>query len=561
MKKVYACRLIFLSFIFMLCSIANLSAQEIWNGMGDGFSWNDSANWESGNVPAEGAIVEIGKDVTITGTVPNTPSRIKIKNKKTVTLDVSMNIGDGVIEDHGISMGKECTLNLGVAGNNNTFTFFQTDNKQGIVAFGSSDSVTVNIAAGTVLSFESGLNAINISNDKSFFNNHGTINIGSQIKTGIKTTAAFVNDGSLNITEVLTDGIQVNGGTFENTVLGTITSSTAKDDALELLGDCVFTNYGVMDLMASDTAASANNPLAVGKDTTLATFINEVSGILNADGGADTISRAISVNAMGTLVNKGEINTTNGDEKGRFYNRGTTTNDLGSIMNLNDGRANINQGTFTNNGLVKSTFDGAGMLTNGTAINNAFFEYANSNNFSIGGGTITDNGLNVNNAKVDAAGSCTIDIAETAYEYYFENTSLGMTDATGALTFADNSLPSDSIELTTVYDGVVVTVVNICESAVMMSSSIFSPKQAESLFLFPSLVNHQRTITIDLLEMNSSEPHIFEVVDLNGKNIQSFTAQGGNYISFFVDKIPNGMYFIHGRNQNNFYLGKFIIAK
>ncbi len=561
MKKSIIIKTIFFSCSFLFFS-SNLFSQEVWSGMGDGTSWNDAANWESNTVPAAGALVEIGKDVTITGTATDGPSRISIKANRTVTLDLDLTIGDGVIEDQGITVSSKSTLNLG-GSNNVTFNFNQPSNKQGIAVFGGSDSVTVNILPTTTLQINSGLNGINISNSNSQLNNNGTINIENQVKNGIKTFGTFFNNGNINITNTITDAIQVTGGSFENSIMGTVTASTAGDDVIELLGDCVFTNFGILDLVAQDSSSSGNNAIAVGKDTTLATFINEMSGIVMANGGLDTTGRAISVNALGTLSNLGAIELSGGFPKSRIYNRGNTTNELGGIIDLQDGRMNINQGTFTNNGLVQTTIVGSGIFTNGAAINNAFFDYANSNNFSSGMGTITDNGVNVNNATVDASGNCTIDIAEAIYEYFNDNNSLGFTDANGALTFADSSLTGDSILLTTTFDGIEITVINICSQAIMdtTSTSIFTPTQAKTLFLFPSLVSHHDALVIDLSEFNEHEKFDFDVIDLNGNIVNSFFTNGGTDFSLNINDLSHGMYFIRSQNSTSNFIGKFIIAR
>ena len=554
MKNNTFTKIIFLFFINFLILSSVVSAQEIWTGMGDGTSWNDAANWESNTVPAAGALVEIKKDVTITGTATDAPAQIKLANKATVTLNLDMTIGDGTLNDHAVKVGNRCTLNFG--GN---AMINPKDTKAGINVSGGADSITVNIMSGATVTILQGLNGVNMANPLSFFNVEGTLTINDGVKNGIKSSCTMTNNGTIDIGAMLTDGIIIGAGTFENKVMGVVEITKPVDDCLEVLGGSTFTNYGILALVASDSASSSNNCIALGKDT-LATFINEVSGMIAADGGLDTIGRAISVDTAGVFSNKGEVTIIGGDEKGRFYNRGTISNELGGIIDAEDGRMNINFGTFTNNGLVKSTFGGSGIFTNGTTINNAFFDYENSNNFSSGSGTITDNGINVNNAKIDAGGNCTIDIGETTYEYFTDNASLGMTDASGALTFADNSLAGDSIILTTTFDGIELTVINICAQAVM-STSTFAPIQSESLLLFPSLIQQQNILTIDLLEMENGKNIEMEVVNLNGQRLQNFRAMGGNYFSLNVNDLPNGMYFIRSQNLKTLFIGKFIITR
>ena len=66
-------------------------------------------------------------------------------------------------------------------------------------------------------------------------------------------------------------------------------------------------------------------------------------------------------------------------------------------------------GSLTNNGLLKSTFEGFGILNAGTATNNAFFDYNGANQFSAGTtGVNEDNGINLNDStavNIDAAGA------------------------------------------------------------------------------------------------------------------------------------------------------------
>lgn len=552
------------TFLFLfLASTSSVFGQQIsWDGGGDMTSWDDPLNWEWDMVPPADSFVLFEMDATVTG-IATTHARINVSNEATVTFDLDLTIGDGVAEEHGLVVGNKSTVNLGTGSTARVFTISTPNNKQGIPIFNSSDSATVNIALDATVNIAGSSNGINIVNINSTITNDGTINFDNTVKNGIKSKGIFVNNGTINMDELITDGIQEKGGTFDNN--GMINITKPGEDCIELIDDGMFTNYGVLTLVAKDSAGSGNNTIAVGTDMAIGTFVNESTGTIDADGGDKDSGRAISVNEMGSLENYGQISLTGGDDGSRLYSRGTSTNEMNAVFDLTDGRANVNMGSFTNTGLIISTRGGAGIFSGETAtlVNNAFFQYLNSGSFSSGMGTITDNGISLNQGGqgvVDAAGSCTVDIAEVAYEYNYQGAVLGTADNTGSFTFPNESVLADSAVLRTTIEDVKIKVTNICEAAVM-TTSIFSPEiETIQLQLYPSLITYQNELNIDLKDLPANNIRL-SVFDMNGQLVNQHMTYGVEAMILPVENYRNGMYIIKAENEKVNFIGKFLIAK
>ena len=551
----------FLCLLFAL-SVSNAYSQILWDAGGDKTSWDDAANWEMDLLPPADSAVAFNQDVTVTGTAAIGPARINIEGGATVTLDLDISVGDGVINEHTVVVASNCTLNLGANGSNRMFNFNPPANKQGIAIFGSTDSSIINIAESTTLTIEQGTNGINIASGTSSLTNNGTVNCTSGVKNGVKSSGSITNNGTFLFNELITDGIQIRGGTFENGASGLITITKPGEDCIEIIDSSFFNNFGTIDVVAKDSAGSGNNGLAIGAEMVLGTFNNAVGGIVNVNGGAKESGRAVSVNEMGVLMNMGTINFSGGGEGSRLYSRGAATNGLGGILDLTDGRVNVNDGVFTNNGLVKSTRDGSGIFVVGTATNNAFFDYTNSNNFASGSnGTITDNGINLNDATqttIDAAGSCTVDIAEAPYQWSEGALVVATADDTGSFTFPAKSVTTDPVMLSTSIDGVVITVENFCSEALDNSTGIeeLSLSQTKELLLSPSFLTSSSELTVDL---SAFEQQIigFELINLSGQTLKKYNLEGGISNTIDVGQLPAGIYLL----ANAHAWGRFVVVE
>ena len=505
--------------LFLFCS--TMAIAQTWDGGGDGTSWDDAMNWDNDLVPEAGDIVTIGMDVTINGTAPNNPSRVVITSNRTVTFALNLNIGDGTIAQHALKVQGNATLNLG-SGAGETFTINTATNRDAVQQNATGSPANVFVAASSTLNITqardgisftgTGINVftnngeVNISgvvedgillssgqfinngtldieganqdaiDNEANFTNTGTVTINDANSIGInnRSTGTLDNSGTITITNTgatTTDGIN-SEGTINNTTNGTITCTKMDDDGVELTGG-MFTNDGTLNVTVEDAGGTNNNGLAVGTSSAAATFINTSNNSVNADGGIGGDGRAIFIFEMGTLTNTGTMTLTGGNTNARMYSRGITTNDNGGTIDMTDGRINVNQGTFTNDGLIVSTRTSPSVFNTATAINNGFYKYdASVNSFASGSGTNTDNGINLNDATettIEAMGLCTVDIAETEYTYYNDGNVVGSTDATGSLTIPMDGVISDPAILTlNEYPNIIVlTITDICAESIL----------------------------------------------------------------------------------------------
>ncbi len=503
--------------LLLLISLPFLAfSQIVWDGGAGTTNWQDANNWSTDAVPGAGDLVEIGTDVTITGSAPNDPSQIKITNSATVTLNLNLTIGDGLISEHALQVNSNGSLTIA---SGNTVTVNPPDTRNGVSIFASANNASFSIASGGTLIVLQAQHGVSNASATSSVSNEGTLTIGNTSGEGIRLVdGSFTNSGTITITDAGSDGIDNDGtfqnhagsisiedantngilnrtgrsftngsvititnpglttddgisseGTFTNNASGSITVTKAGDDCIELTGG-TFTNHGSIDVTVEDNANANNNGIAVGTSSNAATFTNTSTNFVDIDGGINASGRGIYVFEMGTLNNTGTIEFTNGNDAARLYTRGVVVNDVGGVLDMTDGRVNVNQGTLTNNGLVRSTRGTSGIFNTATATNNGFFNYTANNNFSVGAGTNNDNGIDLNDpaeTTIDAGGACNINIAAASYEYFDGMTSVGSTDGSGSITFAMDALSADPVTLTNGLPGVAIVVENVCAAAVL----------------------------------------------------------------------------------------------
>jgi len=312
---------------FMLFNTV-LNAQK-WTGKGDGTSWNDPANWDSNEVPAAGALLKIAKDAVITGTAPNNPAQVKILKNISVTFDLDLTFGDGVINQHCLTVAAGSTLTLGSDENNRVFNF--NTPKHAIAVFNSNDDVNIIVAKSTTVNINKAGIGVNIGNVNSTFTNNGTMNIGDEVVLGVKDNGSFVNHSTLKGSNITKSGIAVTG-----------------------------------------------------------TFNNE--GSINLTSLVDT-SILLKVDTFGVLTNKKDMMFSGGLDTSSVTVRGVFTNEKDAYFTVNSAGVNVTPtGNFTNTGLTSLDENGL-LYTQGTSTNNGFYSYASGGDFSTGPGTIMDNGL------------------------------------------------------------------------------------------------------------------------------------------------------------------------
>jgi hypothetical protein len=526
-----------------------------WDGTGDGTSWNDALNWKNDTVPVVGAIIEFADSVTVTGTVPNKPAQCKVISSSLVTLDLNLDIQADTANQHGMTIATRCTLILAP---NRTLNISAHPSKQGIFVGAATDSTSIRIQTGANLNVIQGNNGIVMTNPRAELINQGTITIAAPLRTGIQTSGMITNSGTINLNGLLVDGMTISAGTVTNQSTGFINTNKVVDDGIEVKGGASLINRGLIEGIANDTAGVSNHVIAVGTAMEMGTFTNEVNGLVDGSGGLDTFGRAIQVYEMGIANNAGTMILRGGAKSNRLYTRGVTTNQFGGILECTDGRATINLGSFTNNGLIKSTGTGTGVFVGAaTATNNAFFFYQNSNTFAGGTtGTIVDNGINlkdVDKTTIDAAGSCTIDIAETPYAWNEGSTLIGTATSTGSFTFPSMSVTANEVNLSTNLPGVVITVKNICPAAVK-SSGMFEPITfAQKLSIAPNFVQAQgTTVQIELPTGFGDGAFELFMVNQGGQTVcrRTIEANQGSF-PFVLPDLTNGMYYLQVRNQSS----------
>lgn len=512
--------------ILLFCG-SSLNAQVQWEGNGDGTSWDDAANWSSGAVPTAADTAEFLIDATLTGDLSVAPKRIKTGGQSTVRFHLDMNLDNVAGGDHAIVLGAKCVVEFGEEGTPYTFNFTTADNRHGLLANNSADSSSIVIMADATLNFNQHSNAINVVSPSVTVDNSGAINIASGVTNGIRLAGEFINAGMISISATQTDGILVLGGSFINTEAGTISIEDCGDDAVEVIDEGIFSNSGTLIAEAKDDASSGNNAIAVGTVDTVGTFINMGTGMVNVNGGLSENARTINVLDGGSLSNAGTITTAGGNEGSRIYSKHMVTNEKNGYINLTDGRMNINLGSFTNNGFVETTREGTGAFISADAsiINNAFYRYENSNQLASGDGMIVDNGFSLNNIYrevIDAAGSCTVDIAEVAYDWTINNSDYASSMDDGTFSFLPNSIQADSVVLKTTLPEVNIKVVNICQEAVMTTDTDDS-EFADQITIYPTLLSSGETINLESKITRDITIHIY---DLQGRLVDQRNING-----------------------------------
>lgn len=554
-------KFLLLSLTLTLCYFAQ--AQISWDGGGDGTSWEDGMNWAGDMVPPTDSIAAFPLDATITGTMTNVPGQIRIAANTNVVLDLDLTIGNGIFDEHAIILNDTCSLILGTPGSNRTITINTSTGKHGVAIFGGTDGAQLTIAESTTFAVSQALTAINLANATSTVTNNGTITLDNSLKDGFRISGSFTNNGSIVGGALQTDVINLKGGaTFTNTANGSITADRPGEDGIEIIEDAIFINDGTLNLTVKDDAGSANSSIAVGNAGTGGMFINNSDNV-TAAGGASANARPIYIYPTGELTNNGTITLSGGNEGSRLFVQGTVINDFNGILDLTDGRVNVNaMALLTNNGLIRSTRDGSGIFVTGEVVNNAFFDYSTSNLFAAGSmGTITDNGISLNNndTRINAMNNCTADIAEAAYEWFVDGVSLATADATGAFTFPENSVMADSVVMTTTIPGVEVKIINICDGAVVIDTGLFGPANTPTaLQLFPNLLYRGETVNVDLRAL-ANDNITFTVVNTHGQIVKTAVLQGGTLQALNTSNWPAGLYVLRSVSDNHNLVGRMII--
>ena len=298
----------------------------------------------------------------------------------------------------------------------------------------------------------------------------------------------------------------------------------------------------------------------MGAADTVAFFVNTADGTIDIDGGPGGTARAVSVDSLAVFDNAGTVNLTGGNPNNRFYSKGTVTNQLGGVLDFGDGRLSTRFGSFVNDGLVRSTRDGAGVLADpgATVTNNAFFDYAAGNRIASGQGTIIENGLNLRTkTRINAGGACAVDIASAPYEYFFDGGAVVASD-TGLVVFTNNSLPADSVVLTTTIPGIELTVRNYCADVVMSSGLFGGATATRALRIFPTLVSPHQTIRIELPPAAQERVSV-RLYDAAGRLRLTRVFAGAEQQDLALPALPAGRYSLHALAAGQHFAARLVV--
>ncbi len=552
-------KLIFFTLIFFILN--NVDAQRKWDAGGDKTSWNDALNWAGDTIPLATEIAEIAKDATITGTVAAPPIQLKISGKAKVTLNLNLKIGTTSSEQHAITIGPKCNVVLGSDDTPYTIELFTSATKNGISNTLSGDSTNIRVAAKTTLQLNNHVNGFNLLAPHSTFKNDGKMEFAATVKNGIKSLCKFSNAGSIVFNNVITDGINLVGGTFTNEETATIELKKSGDDGIEVIGEATFINKGTINGTNADAATPAKNVIAVGSTDTLGTFINEVSGKLNLDGGVAAAARALSINDEGVFKNFGSINAAGGNPTSTIYSKANWTNEKNATITLASGRINLNKNGFTNNGLIVKTGGGpaiTGADSTATITNNAFFKYDSTSMFAGGKAMLVENGikLNPNNGrgKADAKGACNADLGQVSYDWNLDAVLYGVSDATGLLNFKAKSLAADSVILTTSFPNVSVKITNICKEAVK-TTAVNEVNKTNLFKVYPSIVTNSDRLYIQ--STTDVEINDLKLYDGQGRLLYNFN-NSTSLQNLDLSVLKNGQYYISGSDGKNKSVAKIV---
>ena len=548
---------------FLLYSVFSFGQTTVvWTGNGDGTSWDDGNNWNSGTVPATGDFVKLKKNVTITGIATNNPGRIIIvkqgTNPSSVVLDLDLTI-DGIPDQHSITFNEGCSL---IVSSGRTLSVTAPNNKNGINTTNANQDVSF-INNGTV-TFSGGNNDIyldgtgcSVENNGSisitspsadgihisdyagakFTNNSGaTLTINTPSQDGIDNFKSFVNNGTLSIDGATSKSIfQRPGSTFSNTGEITINNVAASKDGIRLEGnftnetngnitvhgengdDCIslngstFTNDGSITLYANGASAT-NNGIAIDENgATGSLFINTSNNSLTIHSGDVSKGRGIYVYSGGKIQNTGTITIDEGKPSYRFYSKGIVENQKGGTIDVGDGKIQAFAGTFTNDGLLKSTLNN-GLVDNGaTTTNNGFYDWSTSE-FD------TDNGVSLTNgnAEVTASG-CDIDIAQVDYHWKEDDSLNGSTgwDAATDGTFTIGTKEVKNYPPTVITDeydtDVQIKIKNLCVTAIPIELLEFKAKPIKSYILLSWATLTETNTDYFTIEKSKDAKHFEEI--------------------------------------------------
>jgi len=561
--------------LLTIFTCTSLSAQ-VWSGGGDNTSWDDPDNWVGNAVPAGGANVTFPDGVTanITGTAPNAIRRVIFDTLTTVTLDLDLDFVIAGNPVHAINIKKDANVTFGGTTDMRTFNVAAGAGRNALLIGGEGCVVTISEQA--TMNVDTCQNAVRMTKDDAVFINNGTFNLVNYIETGISMLRGTVtNNGTISIStgtvseEFESDGINVSDGVFNNNAGGTITVTEAFDDGVEVLG--TFNNAGTISTLSREESTANNNGLVVGSTNSEGFMNNLTGGIITTDGGIGGSNRPLAIQASGNLNNAGNINVSGGNVGQAFLNSGILTNEACAHIDMIESRIlNSNAGMITNNGLLTSTWTAAGInngAVDGSAVNNAFYGYANGNSDFAGGGEGgTDNGQKTGmGIEVDAENSCTItdigiDVAYTWYADAAGTIEAGTNDENGTLNINDDIFGEPgTLPLYTCFGEDVQLLVSNADSDCSVVSGIDFVQLTDVFTLMPNPAQSYTQIKFGN-EYIANEKNV-EVYNAIGQLVQTANLNGADSYILNTNNLAAGIYTVNLQTEKGMQIERLIIQK
>ena len=379
-----------LTFTLTLLLSINLvfGANITFTGAGDGTSWNDPANWNTGTVPGINDDANIGGTffVLLTGTPGNVQS-LNIFDDAQLNIDFgnSLLVSNGgiLLEDNafianlgnltvfdapnsGIFIEENSGMfSLGIIqiifpdGNGISMRDFSEFTNQGLLSITDGDADGLNMddesyfinigGSGIIQMTDIEDEGINMDDDTEFIND-GSIQIdGIDGNDGIcidDSGSYFQNAGNISIQNVIDEGegIELDDGEFLNLPSGIISLNAVTGDVLRVESGGEFTNLGSLFINATGTTDD-DNAVEIESDATLS---NE--NLINISVESSANPDAIELESNSSVLNNTECGVINILSSFQIENNGTIDND-GRIATVFGG-VNTNDGTFNNNGLI-----------------------------------------------------------------------------------------------------------------------------------------------------------------------------------------------------------------
>jgi|GEM_PF-6391840 len=564
--------------LLTIFTCTSLSAQSIiWDGGGDGTSWEDALNWSNDTIPLEGAAVIFPKDVVanVTGSAPNTIDQIIFDTSAMVTLDLDLDLGVETTILHNMVLRLDANVTFGGITDMRTFNFLSAANRNSLLLNSEGGMVTVTEQA--TLNMNTGRTGIRMNRTTAAIINNGTLNLVNYFEHGIfLIRGTITNNGTISIgtgtvdEAPTSDGINVGEeGVFNNNTEGAIAIDKPLDDGLEILG--IFNNAGMVSTVSKDDAIAANHGLLVG-DGDVAGVVNNLAGaIINTDGGIGESSRTIAIPAAGLLNNAGNINVSGGNLGQALFNLGTLTNETCGQINFIEARIlNTSAGMIINNGLITSTRTGSGInntAMDGSVLNNAFYSYTNPNSNFTTNVEGTDNGQRIirDSIVVDAANTCMvadigIDVPYTWYSDLAATIEAGTNDASGLLSFNDNVFSiSGTQTLYTCYGEEVQLVVENVSGGCTVLVGVDFVQLTDAFTLKPNPAQ-------DFTQINFGEEYIsaqktIEVYNAVGQLVQTANSSGIDNYLLTTSNLAAGFYTVNLQTEKGMQIERLVIQK